>query len=290
MKVIEEGEVFSHIPPKAPDLHKSSAGKLMIVAGSRDFTGAAALACSGALRCGCGFVTLASVEEVCQSTSFHLLTPTFLRLRENPAGRISPDSCETILRHAEGYRAMVIGCGLGLDEDTQALVRGLLEGFSGPVVLDADGINAAARSIDMLSGARGSVILTPHEGEMSRLCGIPVREIHENRLQVAQQAAQRCHAAIVLKGPQTLVVSPTGEALVNHTGNSGLAKAGSGDLLSGMIGSLAAQGIDPFWAAAGGVYLHGAAADLAAARLSKFCMQPTDLLQELPTLFLRNGR
>lgn len=287
--LLNEGMIFSHIPPKAEDLHKSSAGRLYIVAGCRAFTGAPVLALRGALRTGCGYVTLASVPSVCQSASFHLLTPTYDLLEENAAGRISSRTASDILKRAAGYHAFAIGCGLGLDEDTRMLVHTVLQGYGGPLLVDADGINALSGCIDIAYGKRERV-LTPHEGEMGRLLGKPAEWVHAHRREAAAFCAEKTGAVTVLKGPHTLIASPKGEVLENPSGNSGLAKAGSGDLLSGMIGSLLAQGIPALWAAACGVYLHGAAADLCAGKMSRFCMQPDDILAFLPEIFLRNGR
>jgi hydroxyethylthiazole kinase-like uncharacterized protein yjeF len=287
--LLNEGMVFSHIPPKAEDLHKSSAGRLYIVAGCRSFIGAPVLTLLGALRAGCGYLTLASTPFVCQSASFHLLTPTYDPMAENEAGRISCRAAPDILKRAAGYHALVIGCGLGLDEDTRTLVHTVLQGYEEPVLLDADGINALGGCIDIACGKRER-ILTPHEGEMGRLLGKPAEWVHAHRTKAAAACAEKTGAVTVLKGPHTLIASPAGEILENPSGNSGLAKAGSGDLLSGMIGSLLAQGIPALWAAACGVYLHGAAADLCAWKMSRFCMQPEDILSFLPEIFLRNGR
>ncbi|PWM38477.1 MAG: NAD(P)H-hydrate dehydratase [Clostridiales bacterium] len=288
--LLDEKTVYSHIPPKADDLHKGSAGKLYLVAGSRSFRGAAVLATMGALRSGCGYVSLASTPEVCNNISHHLITPTLSVLPENAEGRISRSAAQTVLREAAGYGAMVLGCGLGLDADTEALVRGVLPHFEGPLVLDADGINALAHGIDILREAPAKVILTPHEGEMARLCRSTIEAVHRDREGAARTLAKDYGVWVVLKGPHTLIASPDGQLLENTSGNSGLAKGGSGDILSGMIGSLLAQGLDPLWAAACGVYLHGAAADLTARRMSRYCMQPPDLLDDLPEIFIRNGR
>lgn len=288
--LLDEKTAFSHIPPKADDLHKGSAGKLYLVAGSRSFRGAAVLATMGALRSGCGYVTLASTAEVCGNISHHLLTPTLRVLPENSEGRIARPAAQTILREAAGYHALVLGCGLGLDADTEALVREVLLHFEGPVVLDADGINALARGIDMVREAPAKVVLTPHEGEMARLCQTSVQTVHRDRAGAACTLAKEYGVWVALKGPHTLIASPNGQLLENTSGNSGLAKGGSGDILSGMIGSLLAQGLDPLWAAGCGVYLHGAAADLSARRMSRYCMQPPDLLDDLPEIFIRNGR
>lgn len=290
LQLLDETMVFSHIPPKAVDLHKVTSGRMLAICGSRDFSGAAALCCLGALKSGCGYVTLASTAYVCQTVAQHHMTPTYIFLPETDRGRIAFSSVQSVLSQMDSYHAVVLGCGLGLDSDTSALVSSILDNSKSTLVLDADGINAVEKNINVLTRFQGHMIITPHEGEMSRLYGKSSEWIHQRRSQVAAEVACTYGITVVLKGPHTLIASPDGTVLENYTGNSGLAKAGSGDLLSGMIGSLAAQGIEPFWAAAAGVYLHGTAADLAAARLSKFSMQPQDIMDDLPEIFLRNAR
>lgn len=290
VQMLDAELVFRQIRPKPSDLHKGTSGKLFLVAGSRAFRGAAVMASLGALRSGCGYVTLASTADVCREVACHLIPPTFAVLEENEAGRIRAQSAGSILRQGVGYDTLLLGCGLGLDKDTSALVETLIGGWKRPLVLDADGINAAAGRISMLREAPGSLILTPHEGEMARLLETTASWVHEHRREAVLRLAAEARVTAVLKGPHTLIASPDGTLLENTSGNSGLAKAGSGDILSGMIASFAAQGICPLWAAACGVYLHGAAADRTAGRLSKYCMQPPDLLDDLPALFLQNGR
>lgn len=288
--LIDSALVFEQIKPKPSTLHKGTAGRVFLVVGSRAFRGAAAMASMGALRSGCGYITVASTKEVCRTVASHLVTPTFVELQENAEGRICADAADEILRLAAGYDVLLLGCGLGLDADTIALTQKLVARWEKDLVLDADGINAAAQCISILKESPANLILTPHEGEMARLLNRDIPWIHENRVQAVTHLAQTHQITTLLKGPHTLVASADGTLLENTSGNSGLAKAGSGDILSGMIASFAAQGLDPLWACACGAYLHGAASDRTAGRLSQYCMQPPDLLDDLPALFLAHGR
>lgn len=287
---LDKKMVFDQIKPKPPDLHKGTAGKLFIVAGSRSFCGAAAMAVGGALRCGCGYVTLASTLYVCESAARHWVSPVYTILDETAQGGVSASNAEIILERARSSDALLVGCGLGNNEQTRELTESLLRAWDKPLILDADGINVVSSRISILKETRAQVLLTPHEGEMARLSGKTVADIHRRRPETAYDFARQYGVCVVLKGPQTIIASSNGMVLENSTGNSGLAKAGSGDILAGMIGSLAAQGAAVPWAAACGVYLHGAAADRTARRLSKFCMQPIDLLDDLPHIFLGAGR
>jgi len=166
----------------------------------------------------------------------------------------------------------------------------VIESCKKSLIIDADGINIVSQNIDILKKSKANIILTPHLGEMSRLAGITIDEINKDRLNLIISFSRQHNAVVVLKGPNTIVAAPSGKCYVNRTGNAGLAKAGSGDILSGMISSFSAQGLQPEIAAACGVYLHGAAADLTAKRLSQYSMQPFDILTDLSKIFLDNER
>jgi NAD(P)H-hydrate epimerase len=196
-------------------------------------------------------------------------------------GKSSSAALGDILKLAEKCDACVLGPGMGRSEDADRLVPGLLEGVGCPVVLDADGINAVSGNINILSerSSRGmKTVLTPHDAEFARLGG----SLKPGRLRGSIELASRSGAVIVLKGNTTITASPDGKAYVNTTGNPGMAKGGSGDLLAGSIASLAGQGLELCAAAAAGVFIHGAAGDLAAKRLGEYGMLPTDLLSEIP--------
>ena len=183
-----------------------------------------------------------------------------------------------------GVSAISIGCGMGIGQRQRGILEEVLYMAKCPVVIDADGINNLSRDISIVSDASCPVVLTPHFGEMARICQTTVAEIQKAPLLCAQELAAQLHATIVLKGAHTIIASPDGRTFINQTGNPGLAKAGSGDVLTGILTSLISQGMDPFEAAVCAVYLHGAAADRCAERMSIYYMQPNDILEDLGQL------
>jgi NAD(P)H-hydrate epimerase len=191
-----------------------------------------------------------------------------------------------IIEASKRTNAMLIGCGIGFNKDTTTLVHNIVKETKNPLIIDADGINALSTNIDILKEAQAPIILTPHPGEMSRLCGRSVAEIIANPVSIAYEFAKKHNVTVVLKTANTVVCSPDASGIyINSTGNQGLARGGSGDLLAGMTVSLAAQGMTPFNAAVCAVYLHGLAADLVAQKTSMRGMLPSDVLNALPELF-----
>ncbi|OUN75716.1 NAD(P)H-hydrate dehydratase [Faecalibacterium sp. An58] len=294
MEQLNKEFVFSHIPPRAAESHKGSYGRLLVVAGSRRYRGAAGLAAEGALRSGAGIVTLASVEPVIGAAASRLPECCLLPCPEGEEGGIAAAGLEMLQAAAAHATVLLLGPGLGYTGDTRALVQGLPAQMRGTVVLDADGLNAAAdllaRGGAMPLPASGSLIVTPHPGEMARLTGLPAERIAADRPGVASRFAAQWGCTVVLKGHRTLIAAPDGRLWQNTTGNPGLARGGSGDVLAGMIAGLAACGLDAPAAAACGVWLHGAAADRTAARLGQYGMLPHDILADLGGLFAENGR
>ncbi|MGI6403728.1 MAG: NAD(P)H-hydrate dehydratase [Oscillospiraceae bacterium] len=284
-------QAFERIPPRREDSHKGTYGKLVNVAGSARYRGAAILSTLGALRCGTGLVTLCSTEPVCAAVSAHAPEAILLPLAQNDIGTLDGTlPLSPLTQCLEEADAVVFGCGLGNNLHTARLLEHVLKNTTCPVVLDADGINAVAGNIHVLKEAKAPLLLTPHPGEMARLAGCDIAQVEANREEMALDFARQHHVTVVLKGPRTLIASPDGALTVNETGNSGLAKGGSGDLLAGMIGALLAQGMAPHYAAAVGVFLHGMAADRTAKRLSRTAMLPRDVLEDLAGIFLEQGR
>ncbi len=290
--------VWQNIPRRARESHKGTFGSVLTVAGSAFYRGAALLAAEGALRTGAGIVTLASVEPVVSAAAACLPECCLCPCSAGVEGGIAPENVPLIRR--QKATVLLLGPGLGgtaqsaaRAAETLALVQQLLPGFEGSAVLDADGLNAAAQ---LLAGGRelphpaGELIVTPHPGEMARLTGLPAAQINADREGTARQYAQAWNAVVVLKGARTVVVAPDGRMLVNPTGNPGLARGGSGDVLSGMTAALLACGLPAFEAAACAVYLHGAAADRAAAEHGEYGMLPHDILPELGRLFAEHQR
>lgn len=270
-------------PPRAADSHKGTYGTLLSVCGSYGMAGAAVLAARAAGRCGTGLVVAALPESIYPIAAAQLPEVVFAPLKNHTC----VDDIKQLTPHLQKCTALLIGCGLGDTIATEHMVEALLNATDRPIVLDADGINAAARHISILETAHPPLILTPHPKELARLLHCSVEQVQADRQGAAQTAASRFHATIVLKGHRTVIAKPDGTVTINETGNPGMAVAGSGDVLAGMIAGLTAGGLSPWNAACCGVYLHGAAGDLAAERLSQHAMLPTDILDELGMLFLQ---
>ena len=284
-------QVFGLIPQRPLDSHKGTFGRVLNIAGSGRYRGAAILSTLAALRCGAGLVTLASTETVCACAASSVPEATFLPLAESSAGTIdSYASLSALVESIKSADAVAFGCGLENNSHTFRLLELVIKNASCPIVLDADGINALAGNIHLLKDARAPVILTPHPGEMARLCGTQTEQIQAGRASAAFSFALKHGVYLLLKGQGALIASPDGELLRNETGNPGLAKGGSGDVLTGMIAALLAQGLHPRDAAACGAFLHGMAADRTALRRSQTAMLPGDLPDDLAGIFLEYER
>ena len=295
---ITEEFVWQNIPPRPRDSHKGTFGSVLAVAGSAFYRGAALLAAEGALRTGAGIVTLASVEPVVSAAVTRLPECCLCPCIAGTEGGISPESIPRIQR--QKATVLLLGPGLGgaaqsaaRAAETRTLVQTLLPAFAGSAVLDADGLNAAAQLLaagEAFPHPAGELVVTPHPGEMTRLTGLSAREIAADREGIARCYAQKWNAVVVLKGARTVVAAPDGRLWVNPTGNPGLARGGSGDVLAGMTAALLACGLPACEAAACAVWLHGTAADRAAAKRGEYGMLPHDLLPELGALFAENRR
>lgn len=273
------------LPKRNPDANKYTVGTLLCICGSYSMAGAAVLCAKAALRAGAGLVKCAVPESIYPIVSAAVPEAVFLVLPENSQGAICREGAREIIKAAQKADAVVFGCGSKLCEDTVSLAVTLLTECSTPMIIDADGINALSKHINVLDEAHAGVILTPHEGEMSRLTGIPCESIREAREETAQSFADEHNCILVLKGMDTLVARKGKEIRRNTTGNSGMAVAGCGDVLSGIIGSFLAQGLRAVDAASLGVYVHGRAGDLAAMELTEYSMLPTDIIGFLPEVF-----
>jgi len=289
MTIITQELIVPRLRPRPLQAHKGMYGRLLLVTGCRMYRGAAQLAVLGALRIGTGIVTLASIEPVLAATVGTLPECTLLPLPEGADGLAAPESAALLADAAADCSAVVLGCGLGQGPGPTAILERLTTATHGPLLLDADGLNLLARAPQLLHRRAGPTILTPHPGEMARLCGKTAAEVQHAREATATRFAAEFQCIVVLKGHDTLVALPGGQCFFNKTGGPGLAKAGSGDLLAGLIGGLLAQGLAPSDAAICGVYLHGAAADLCAARKSNTGMLPHELAEDLCNLLLSYG-
>lgn len=275
---LDHQEVLSAIADRSPESHKGDYGKLLLLCGSRGFTGAAYLAAMGALRCGAGLVFLGVPESIYAIEAAKLNEPVVFPLPDRD-GMLSKEAIAPILGRLPQKDAVLIGCGLGQSEDTLAVVSAVLQNAQCPVVLDADGINLLAGHTDLLRGRRYPTILTPHAGEFVRIGGC----LGQDPMTAARKLALELGCIVLLKGHRSCITDGKMDYR-NPTGNPGMAVGGSGDVLAGMITALLGQGVPPLEAAACGAWLHGKAGDLCARELGQMAMLPTDMLQALPRL------
>jgi len=263
------------------DTHKGTYGHLLLVVGSPGKTGAAAMASEAALRMGVGLATLACPASLNPIMEVKL-TEAMTEPVPEDEGTFSPRSLPRLMGLLEGKDALALGPGVGTREGTKEVVLELLRAAAVPVVVDADGINCLVGSLDVLKERRAPLVLTPHPGEMARLLGVTPREVQGDRIGVARRFAEGYGCVLVLKGARTVIASPEGLTFINPTGNPGMASGGTGDVLTGMIGALLAQGMEPLEAAKLAVYLHGLSGDLAAEEVGEVALVATDLLRCLP--------
>ena len=266
-----------------PLSHKGDYGKLLNICGSKKYPGAAYFAASGAVRIGTGLVTCAFPDSAYSAIASKLNEPIMIPLPCCEDGFLARGSLDALLPAAEKSDCVLFGCGIGQTLGTASVTEELLKQTKSPVVIDADGINLISANINMLETVRDRAIITPHPGEMARLLRLSIEQVESNRILLTKAIAKQFGITVVLKGANT-VVSDGEHTYVNRTGNAGMARGGCGDLLAGMIAGLVAQGYDLMQASVMGVYIHGAAGDLAAARFSQAGMTPTDMIKLLPSL------
>ena len=276
--VLNHDAVLRLLPDRDVYAHKGNFGKILLLCGSRGYTGAAYLAAMGALRSGAGLVFLGVPESIYAIEAVKLNEAIVFPLPDRD-GMLSESAVPEILKRLPNMDAVLIGPGLGISPQTKAVVSAVLEQYAGPVVLDADGITLMAAHKDILRGRTSPTVLTPHAGEFARL-GYAVGE---NRGAAAESAARDLGCIMLLKGHDT-VITDGQTTYINPTGNPGMAVGGSGDVLSGIITALIGQGMDPLESAAAGAWLHGAAGDLCAKAIGQYGMLPTDMLTHLPRL------
>lgn len=269
------------------DSNKGTLGSLLCICGSYGMAGAAIMAGKAALRCGIGLLKIAVPKSIYPVCATNILESVYYPLEETSNGVISSKNTDFLLEMCEKSSAVVIGCGLSVCDDTKNLVQSVITNCEKPLVIDADALNCICNKPEILKNLKAPAIITPHPGEMARLLHSTPKTVNSNRENTAIDFAKKFGVVTVLKGAGTIIASPDGEVYINHTGNSGMATGGSGDVLSGIIGSLLAQGAAPINAAAAGVFLHGTIGDLAAERLGKISMLPTDMIDMIPTAYLK---
>jgi ADP-dependent NAD(P)H-hydrate dehydratase / NAD(P)H-hydrate epimerase len=282
LALLTEPTVRGLLPRRPPDGHKGTFGTVLLVGGSPGMTGAAVLAARAALRGGAGLVTAACPLSVQPVVAAMMAEATTLPLPENRRGYLQAESLYPLRKKWQSCAAVAVGPGLSTDADIMPVLAGIMRECPLPLVLDADALTLLARQPELADIREAGTVLTPHPGEAARLLGSTSTKVQEDRLGAVQALALRYRSVVVLKGAHTLVADTGGAIVLNTTGNSGMATGGSGDVLTGLIASLLAQGLGPFDAARAAVYLHGVAGDLAAALLGEEAMTAGDLLEHIP--------
>lgn len=283
LHTLDGEEAAALLPARSRTAHKNDAGHILSLCGSYRMPGAACLCANAALRAGAGLVTAAYPESAYPAVSSHLTEAMSLPLPAAEDGTLSVDSLPVLKAFLDRATVLVAGCGLGQSDDVRAVLTELLKTFEGPALLDADALNNLAGDLPVLKERTAPTVLTPHPGEMARLTGKPVSELLTDRVSAAKTFADEYGVTVLLKGPDTVIASCDSEEIfVNATGNEGLAKGGSGDTLSGILGALLAQGTAPFEEAAAAAYYHGKAAEYAALDRALRSILATDLIEALP--------
>ncbi|NOY53137.1 MAG: NAD(P)H-hydrate dehydratase [Deltaproteobacteria bacterium] len=282
-------EILRLLPKRRADAHKGSVGKVLLVAGSKGMPGAAVMTALSALRVGTGLVYAALPSSIEGTFLKRLMEGIVIPLDDSDRDHLTPASLRSILQAAKGKNVVAVGPGIGLDPETGEMVRSLIQTVRIPVILDADGINQIAADPEILRKAKAPLILTPHPGEMARLTGVSKEVLTTLRIDLARSFAREFGVILILKGARTVIADPGGRCWINTTGNSGMGTAGMGDLLTGMIAGLVAQGMNPLAASKAGVYIHGLCGDRAAGRLGKRSLIARDLLHEVPCVLKACG-
>ena len=283
VNTIESDDVKKLFSKREKNANKGNFGHQLNICGSYKMFGAAVISTMAALRSGAGLVKLTIPKSAYPLAASHLTQPIFNPVYDNEAGTFSANGVAGIIDEIEWANSIVLGCGIGVNEDTEKVVETVLEKAKAPIILDADGINCIKSRISILKEIKVPIVLTPHPGEMARLVSKQVAEIQGDRVNLSVNFARENNVILVLKGANT-VVTDGYEVFVNTTGNPGMAMGGSGDMLSGMLGAFIAQGLDPFDAAKAAVYLHGVCGDRAAQIFGEKGMLVSDMTEQLGAL------
>jgi NAD(P)H-hydrate epimerase len=290
LNLITAQEVAKLIGPRSRDANKGSFGHVLVMGGSLGKAGAAAMAGMSALRAGAGLSTVATPKSVLATVAgFHpeIMTEP---CEETESGTISLRALQYAHMDnlVKGKTVLAVGPGISRNEETSEFVRSVLDKYSTPIVLDADGLNAFAGSVEKLNGKGRELVITPHPGEMARLTGLSIPEVQRDRIGVARNFSRDHQLIVVLKGHRTLIAEPGGEVWVNTTGNPGMATGGTGDVLTGMVAGMIAQNPERILeAVAAAVHLHGLAGDIACETMGEHSLVATDLIRALPEAFAR---
>jgi len=281
-ELTEAGQVAGLLPARKPDSNKGDYGRVFIITGSAGMIGCGCLSSMAALRCGAGLVYIGAPASLAGIYGAAAAEPVVLPLEDGESGYLADESAEQILRHMERMDAAVIGPGLTVTDSVRRVVEQIVVNSRIPLVLDADALNVLAGNADVLKKLNAPAVITPHPGEMSRLTGLSIADIQKDRIGVASRFATEYAVTVVLKGSRTIIATRDGRIYINPTGNAGMATAGAGDVLAGMIAGLAAQGVSIGDAAVAGVYIHGLAGDKAACCMGMHAMVAGDILLHVP--------
>ena len=286
INLFRSDDAISLLPARAKSSHKGTFGHVLLIAGSRGKTGAALMAAKACLKAGAGLMTIGTAETVVNSLQSRVTEEMLLPLNDKGNGTISYTAANSIIKFLKVRGdVLVIGPGLSVDDEIKTLVAEVVTHSKVPVVIDADGLNALAGNTGVLKKCKSPLILTPHPGEMSRLEGTGAGREVPDRITRALSFARKTKTFLVLKGVPTVTATPEGTAFINSSGNPGMATAGTGDVLTGMIASFLAQGLPPAHASALGVYMHGYAGDIVADKKGQESMVASDIINELPNVF-----
>ncbi|HXF48920.1 MAG TPA: NAD(P)H-hydrate dehydratase [Verrucomicrobiae bacterium] len=286
LNLVTPWEAAGWLPARNPQGHKGTFGRVFLLAGSLGMTGAAAMAAEAVLRSGAGMVFLGTAASLCTAIAAQLREVVIKPLPEiRKKLTIALRSLGEVRQYANEADVVAVGPGLGQHFETMELVQRFTADLEKPLVIDADGLNAVAKKPEVLKERKFPTVLTPHMGELSRLLKIPAEEIQSDRVGATKRGAVELNSILLLKGAPTIIATPAGEVWISPTGNSGMATAGSGDVLTGLLAGLLAQGMEPLKAASAAAFLHGRAGDIANEMLGERSMIAGDILSALPEAF-----
>lgn len=286
VQTVDQKDILFLLNKRKPASHKGTYGHLLVIGGSTGKGGAAAMASLSALRIGTGLVSLAVPESLNASIETNLLEVMSIPLPETDQGSIDISGKDIIIKSLKNKSAVLIGPGISTYSKTVEFLLAVISEIKVPLIIDADGLNCLSGHLDILKKSKESVIITPHPGEMSRLTGKPVNEVQADRIGIAQGFASDYNVYVILKGAGTIIANPKGDTFINTTGNPGMATAGTGDVLAGIVAGLVAQKIPASEASKAAVFIHGLAGDIVSQKKDQISLIATDIINEIPNILV----